>query len=126
MGDVYVYLPANVPLTIDASIDTAAGRQIHSDFPLDIQGNKEELVPSTLRGHGMLNGGGEILKIRTVSGNIEIRKIDEASLRELQQREDSKWKDWQDRRAEKDQRRQETEKERWQRQEERDVDDYDQ
>ena len=48
MGDVYVYLPTNVPLTIDAAIDTAAGRQIQSDFPLDIQGDKEELVPSTL------------------------------------------------------------------------------
>jgi len=126
MGDVYVYLPSDVPLTIDAAISTAAGRQIQSDFPLDIQGNKEELVPSTLRGHGNLNGGGEVLKLRTVAGNIEIRKIDEASLRDLQQREDSNWKAWQDRRAEKDQRRQEVEKERRQRQQERDEDDHEQ
>jgi len=125
MGDIYVYLPGNVPITIDAAIDTAAGRQIHSDFPLDIQGDKEELVPSTLHGRGALNGGGEVLRIRTVAGNIEIRKIDEASLRELQQREDSKWKAWQDRRDEKDQRRLELEKERRQRQQERD-DDHDQ
>jgi hypothetical protein len=90
MGDVYVYLPAHLPLTIDAAIETAAGRQIQSDFPLQIQGNKGELVPSTLRGHGTLNGGGEVLKIRTVAGNIEIRKIDPASLRELQQREQGK------------------------------------
>ena len=103
MGDVYVYLPADMPLTIDAAIDTAAGRQIHSDFPLDIQGGKEELVPSTLRGHGTLNGGGDVLKMRTVAGNIEIRKIDEASLRELQQREESNWNAWQERHAEKDQ-----------------------
>ena len=126
MGDVYVYLPTNVPLTIDAAIETAAGREIQSDFPLDIQGDKEELVPSTLRGHGTLNGGGEVLKIRTVAGNIEIRKIDEASLRELQQREESNWKAWQERRAEKDRRRQEQEKERRQRQQERDEDDHDQ
>jgi DUF4097 and DUF4098 domain-containing protein YvlB len=124
MGDVYVYLPSDVPLTIDAAIMTAAGRQIQSDFPLDIQGNKEDLVPSTLRGHGNLNGGGEVLRLRTVAGNIEIRKIDEASLRDLQQREDSNWKAWQDRRAEKDQRRQEVEKERRQRQQERDADDH--
>lgn len=122
MGDVYVYLPVNVPLTIDAAIDTAAGRQIRSDFPLDIQGDKEELVPSTLRGRGALNGGGEVLKIRTVAGNIEIRKIDEASLRELQQREENTWKGWQERRVEKDRRRQEKEKERRQRQQERDED----
>jgi hypothetical protein len=125
MGDVYVYLPGNMPITIDAAIDTAAGRQIHSDFPLDIQGDKEELVPSTLRGHGVLNGGGEILKIRTVAGNIEIRKIDGASLHELQQREESNWQGWQERRAEKDRRRQEVEKERQQRHEERDGDDHD-
>jgi len=121
-----VYLPSDVPLTIDAAITTAAGRQIQSDFPLDIQGNKEELVPSTLRGHGNLNGGGEVLKLRTVAGNIEIRKIDEASRRDLQQREDSDWKAWQDRRAEKDQLRQEVEKERRQRQQERDEDDHEQ
>jgi hypothetical protein len=126
MGDVYVYLPTNVPLTIDAAIETAAGRQIQSDFPLNIQGDKEELVPSTLRGHGNLNGGGEVLKIRTVAGNIEIRKIDEASLREMQQREESNWKAWEERRAEKDRRSQEQEKERQQRQQERDEDDHDQ
>jgi DUF4097 and DUF4098 domain-containing protein YvlB len=125
MGDVYVYLPTEVPLTIDAAIETAAGRQIKSDFPLNIQGDKEELVPSTLRGHGNLNGGGEVLRIRTVAGNIEIRKIDEASLRELQEREESNWKGWQERRAEKDRRRQELEKERRQRQQEGDEDDHD-
>jgi DUF4097 and DUF4098 domain-containing protein YvlB len=126
MGDVFVYLPGDVPLTIDAAISTAAGRQIHSDFPLDIQGNKEELGPSTLRGHGNLNGGGEVLKLRTVAGNIEIRKIDEASLRDLHKLEDNNWKAWQDRHAEKDQRRQEVEKERRQRQQERDGDDHEQ
>jgi hypothetical protein len=126
MGDVYVYLPTNVALTIDAAIETAAGRQIQSDFPLDIQGDKEELVPSTLRGHGTLNGGGEVLTIRTVAGNIEIRKINEASLRELQQREESNWKAWQEQCAEKDRRNQEREKERRQRQQERDGDNHDQ
>jgi len=125
MGDVYVYLPTNLPLTIDAAIDTSAGREIHSDFPLAIQGDKEELVPSTLRGHGTLNGGGEVLKIRTVAGNIEIRKIDDASLRVLKQLEESNWKAWQERRTEKDQRRQEVEKERQQRQLEGKDDDHD-
>jgi DUF4097 and DUF4098 domain-containing protein YvlB len=125
MGDVYVYLPTDVPLTIDAAIDMAAGRQIHTDFPLDIQGGQDNFVPSTLRGHGTLNGGGEVLRIRTVAGNIEIRKIDEASLHDIQLREDSKWKAWQDRRNEMDQRRQELEKERRQRQQERVEDNHD-
>lgn len=126
MGDIYVYLPTNVPLTIDAAIDTAMGRQIKSDFPLDIQSEKDELVPSTVRGHGNLNGGGDVLRIRTTAGNIEIRKIDQASLQELQQREDGIWKAWQEQRAEKERRRQEQERERQQRQQERDEDDHDQ
>jgi len=126
MGDVYVYLPVNVPLTIDAAIQTPAGHQINSDFPLDIQGDKGELVPTTLRGHGALNGGGEVLKIRSVAGDIEIRKIDEASLRDLQQREDSNWKAWEQRRAEKERRNQEQESERRRRQQERDADNHEQ
>jgi hypothetical protein len=117
---VYVYLPANLALTIDAAIETAAGHQIRSDFPLEIQGNREELVPTTLRGRGPLNGGGEVLKIRTVAGNIEIRKIDAASERELQQREEDTWKSWQQRRSEKDRRNQQREKERQERQQEDD------
>jgi hypothetical protein len=120
MGDVFVYLPANVPITIDAAIDTAAGHTIHSDFPLEIQGENEELVPSTIRGHGNIDGGGGVLKIRTTAGNIDIRKLNDASLRELQQREESNWKSWQDRREEKERRRQDRDKERQQRQQERD------
>ena len=103
MGDVFVYLPVNVPLTIDAAIDAAAGHRIISDFPLVVQG-QEEVVPSTIRGHGALLGGGEILKIRTVSGNIEIRKLDAQSLRDMEQRESTNWKAWDERRTEKQQR----------------------
>jgi len=126
MGDVFVYLPTNLPLTIDAAIETSAGRQIKSDFPLNIQDEKGELAASTLRGHGSLNGGGDVLRIRTVAGNIEIRKIDDASLRELQQREDTNWKAWQERRTEKSRRAQDEEKERRQRQQEGEEDDHDQ
>src|SRR5208283_3471708 len=97
-------------------------------FPLDIQADKEELVPSTLRGHGTLNGGGEVLRIRTVAGNIEIRKIDDASRQELQQREEGNWKAWQQQRSEKDRRNQAREKDRQdrqQRQQEKDDDNHD-
>jgi DUF4097 and DUF4098 domain-containing protein YvlB len=91
MGDVDLYLSQAAPVTIDATIATAAGRQIVSDFPLDIKGSNQELGPSTLHGNGNLNGGGEILKIKTVAGNIEIHKIDDATTRELQQHEESEW-----------------------------------
>jgi DUF4097 and DUF4098 domain-containing protein YvlB len=106
MGDVLVYLPENAPLTIDASIATATGRQIVCDFPLEIHGSNEDLTPSVLSGSGSLNGGGEVLKIRTVAGNIEIRKIDEATMRDLQQREESDWNASQSHKSGKAQRRQ--------------------
>ncbi len=126
MGDVYVYLPVNLPITIDAAIDTAAGRRIQSDFPLNIQGDKEELVPSTLRGYGNLNGGGEVLKIRTVAGNIEIHKIDDATLRELQQLEENNWQAWQQQRTQKDQERRALDNQRRKRQQEGDEEGHDQ
>jgi hypothetical protein len=71
-----------------------------------------------------LNGGGEVLRIRTVAGNIEIRKIDAASQREMQQREEDTWKAWKDKRSEKDRRSQAREKERQQRQQENEDEHY--
>jgi DUF4097 and DUF4098 domain-containing protein YvlB len=120
MGDVFVYLPINLPLTVDAAIDAAAGHKIVSDFPLSIQGEGEEVVPTTLRGRGALNGGGEVLRIRTVAGNIEIRKLDEQARRDLDQREASAWKAWGEQRAAKDRRRHQHEEEQKQRQRDED------
>ena len=126
MGDVYVYLPAGLPLTIDAAIDAAAGHHIVTDFPLSILGDKEDFSERTIRGHGTLNGGGEVLRIRTVGGNIEIRKLDARSLEDLKSREETTWSRWQERQADKEQRRREREQERRDRQrekeEERDQD----
>jgi DUF4097 and DUF4098 domain-containing protein YvlB len=75
IGDVVVFIPANFPVDIQAVIE-GAGRQhrILSDFPLALRGGegsgRHEVV-----GEGRLNGGGKPLRIRTTSGNIEIRKV---------------------------------------------------
>jgi hypothetical protein len=76
MGDVVVYLPSNLAITIRATIDMASSqRAIHSDFPLvfrnlgDWQGMRE------LIGEAQINGGGPSLKIRTTQGKIEIIKV---------------------------------------------------
>ena len=122
MGDVYVYLPVDFRLTIDAAIDAAIGHKIVSDFPINIQGYHEEFEPSTIRARGAVNGGGETLRIRTVSGNIEIRKLDARALEELKKREESVWSRWQERQAEKEQRRLEREQERRERERERQKD----
>jgi DUF4097 and DUF4098 domain-containing protein YvlB len=119
VGDVYVYLPINLSLTIDAAIDAAAGHHIVTDFPLSILGDKEDFSERTIRGHGTLNGGGEVLRIRTVAGNIEIRKIDAHSLQEIKNHEDTAWNHLQQRAAEKAQREREREQQRRQRQKEK-------
>jgi hypothetical protein len=120
MGDVYVYLPVDVRLTIDAAIDAPAGHQIVTDFPLTIQGEREEFAPQTIRGHGALNGGGEVLRIRTITGNIEIRKLDARALEELKSRVEATWRRWEERQAGKERRQQEKEQQRRERQGERD------
>jgi DUF4097 and DUF4098 domain-containing protein YvlB len=93
MGDVQVYLPAEVALTIDAAIEMAAGHQIVSDFPqVVIQGTDEDDPEREIHGRGELNGGGEVLRLRTVNGNIEIHKLDPQTLDRLRQRQDVEWR----------------------------------
>ena len=119
MGDVYVYIPVGLALTIDAAIDAAAGHHIVTDFPLSILGDKEDFSERTIRGHGTLNGGGEVLRIRTVAGNIEIRKLDARSSEELKSHEDTSWNRLQEKQAEKAQREREREQQRRERQREK-------
>jgi len=113
VGDIQVFLPPNLPLTVDAAIDMAAGHKILSDFPLHIQKEGERFVPIKLRGEGVLNGGGELLRLRTVAGNIEIHKLDPRTLEQLRARQESFWKRWQEReeRRQKQQERPKREKE---------------
>ncbi len=124
MGDVYVYLPVSLPVTIEASIDAAAGHRIISDFPLTIKGEREAFSSQTVTGHGLLNGGGELLRIRTVTGNIEIRKLDAKTLADLKAREADSWQNWQQRWQDQEKRRQQREQQRRQQRkaEEQDAD----
>jgi hypothetical protein len=73
-GDIVVYLPANLPLTIDATVQVGDERQIFVDPALGMKvstgiganGARE------VRAEGALNGGGELLRVRTVQGNIRL------------------------------------------------------
>jgi DUF4097 and DUF4098 domain-containing protein YvlB len=120
MGDVYVYLPVDLPLNIDAAIDDAGGHQIVSDFPLTILGDKEEFMARSISGRGALNGGGETLRIRTVAGNIEIHKLDSRTLEQLKARQDAELKAWQERREAREQKHREREERQRARQQEPD------
>lgn len=74
-GDIMVYLAGDLPITIRATIEVANGHSIHSDFP-DIHISREgsDWGPQTYSAEGKLNGGGPVLKIRTTTGDIILRR----------------------------------------------------
>jgi DUF4097 and DUF4098 domain-containing protein YvlB len=75
VGDVIVYLPPDLPVTVRATIDAAMGHKMITDFP-DVKVTSEggEWGPREIYGQGAINGGGPLLKIRTTAGNIELRR----------------------------------------------------
>ena len=80
-GDIMVFLPRNIAMTIDATIDSGDAGRIEADpsLPLNVQVRPDGLV------HAMaaLNGGGAPLKLHTVGGRIQLQFLDsQASLRQ--------------------------------------------
>lgn len=75
-GDIIVYLSPAMKVTVDAAIDVAGGHHIRSDFPeLKITSQGGEYGPRSTYAEGRLNGGGPTLRIRTTSGDIELRRV---------------------------------------------------
>jgi TonB family protein len=80
-GDIVVYVPRDLQMTIEATIDTAAGHHIAADPSLMMKttyhtGESGKQV----RGVCEVNGGGEVLKLRAMEGNIQLRYVDDAFL----------------------------------------------
>jgi DUF4097 and DUF4098 domain-containing protein YvlB len=70
-GDITVHLPRELPVTIDARVMKGGDHRVIVDpaFPLKV--SYDDLKGSRMvRAEGDLNGGGEVLKLRTVAGNI--------------------------------------------------------
>ena len=74
LGDVFVSLPDSLPVTIHALVDAPLGVGIDSEFPLAISRELEAAGRPVAFGEGDVLGGGSLLKIRTLGGNIVIRK----------------------------------------------------
>ncbi len=74
-GDITVYIASDVAVTVRASVELGNGHRITSDFP-DIHVTSEggQWGPKTLTAEGKLNGGGPVLKIRTTTGDVCIRR----------------------------------------------------
>ncbi|HEY1264627.1 MAG TPA: hypothetical protein VGF06_13960 [Terriglobales bacterium] len=76
-GDVIVYLPVNISITVRAAIDVANGHKIHSEFS-EIPVRVEDVDwPQTITAEGSLNGGGPLLKVRTTTGDIWFRRANQ-------------------------------------------------
>ncbi|MGH9649351.1 MAG: hypothetical protein ACRD3I_02655, partial [Terriglobales bacterium] len=72
-GDVTVYLPDNVGVTIRGAIDSGSKNSVRSDFAeMRVVSDSGEWGPHEVLVEGKLNGGGPLLKIRTTTGNIEL------------------------------------------------------
>jgi len=77
-GDVVVYLPQKLAITINAVIETPAGHRIVADpqLPLQVSCLHSGDGQPEVRGECTLNGGGEVLRIRTTAGNIRLKLAD--------------------------------------------------
>ena len=76
-GDVLVFLPDELPMTVHASSDMAAGYGIRSEVPgLRISKQGGGFGPQSAWAEGALNGGGPLLRIRTGVGHIDFRNTE--------------------------------------------------
>lgn len=94
VGDVDVFIPPTLPVTVNALINQAMGHRIMSDFSYAAapEGGRHAFGPK--RATIVLDGGGSPLNIQTAMGNIQIRKLDPASAAELEAYEQTFWKNW--------------------------------
>ncbi|HKN23266.1 MAG TPA: TonB family protein [Candidatus Acidoferrum sp.] len=86
-GDIVVFLPRNIAMNIDATVESGGPGRIEADpsLPLNIQAQPNGPV------HVMasLNGGGALLKLHTTAGKIQLQYLDaQATLRQALQDEE--------------------------------------
>jgi TonB family protein len=94
-GDIVVYLPRGLPVTIEATIEMAGDHRIEAEpsWPLKITYSNSG-AGRVLRGECTLNGGGEVLRLKTASGNIRLKhsdtepeiRLNQQQMKELQRR----------------------------------------
>jgi hypothetical protein len=73
-GDIVVYLPRQLPVTIDAQVQSGDEHRVIVDpaFKLELSDDGSSGGTHMVRAEGSLNGGGEVLHLRTVAGNISL------------------------------------------------------
>jgi hypothetical protein len=73
-GDIVVYLPKQLAITVDAQVEFGGDHRVIVDpaFPLKVTYGEPDEGSQVVRAVGALNGGGETLVLRTLSGNIRL------------------------------------------------------
>ncbi|HKD66882.1 MAG TPA: hypothetical protein VKB84_08595 [Candidatus Binataceae bacterium] len=74
VGDIIVYVPDGLGVTVRADVDVARGEGIHSDFPELKVTSSTGVGPREAYAEGSLYGGGPLLHVHTSTGNIVIRR----------------------------------------------------
>jgi hypothetical protein len=75
VGDIIVYLPSDLGVTVRATVEMANGHRIISEFQeLKITSDGGDYGPRTIYGNGPINGGGPLLKLSTSNGNIILKR----------------------------------------------------
>ncbi|SRR5579871_498891 len=75
-GDITVFLPAELPMTIHATVDYGAGHTINSEIPGLRVASEGDGLSSSIFADGKLNGGGPVLEVHAGNGNIILKKLD--------------------------------------------------
>jgi TonB family protein len=77
-GDIILYIPRTLAVTIDAIIQQDNSNRIVIDPALPIQISYHDSADAARGIHyqGRLNGGGELFHVKAVSGNIVLRLVD--------------------------------------------------
>ena len=83
-GDIVVYIPKELAVTVDAQVELGSDHRVVVDpaFPLKVTYGEPDEGSQVVRAEGALNGGGETLVLRTVSGNIRLMLNDAAHEKE--------------------------------------------
>lgn len=76
-GDIVLHIPRQLPVTIDAQVQSGDEHQVFFDPAFTTKFQKQEAPGNTsLRAEGLLNGGGEVIRLRTAGGNIKVMLSD--------------------------------------------------
>lgn len=74
VGDIVVYVPDGLGVSIHAAVEVSRGYGIRSDFGELKISSPRNIGPREVYADGSLNGGGPVLHVHTTNGNIEFKR----------------------------------------------------